>query len=534
MPPRPPSQMPDVPHEASIPSTVPPSQALAPVASHPPQGHASTSQPVPSQAHPADDSLPPPTVPALPTSSLAPVSRKVKEIDALASRKYASQMPPVFTQQYAIEQEINEWNRNKVAAKNTAIRKAKNSMIVFGWGQDGVESTVYEFQEGFVWPHFVITESVISLLDFATETSQVKIYNCSICMWTKILLGHVVELWDNEQVLLKAIHVTDCLDLDNVLARTLRPSMPNITNIATERAFVRDAYKHSQNTPKSHVSDAEDLGSDYEACPVLPAKKTQSRSTHSRSRSHSHTRTHTHNSQGDNSDDQAHPIRPAMKAHSCTRVSDDEAHLPVHVRSGRRKSLPTIQTEDLQPSIKLEPNEVIVISNSSSDNIKQEATQTPKNKQPYCKFTPENSSTISSSSDSPSISTTSSSASHTSFSFDCCEAKHGIHTRHWPDSFTIPDIVDGFSACTKARKQHQSVADIFERKFGVEFHSSTYYAHRKKWREVSEHTQLKFNVIDKTWPEFLEYCHLHLHRSGNRTKSKAHKRSQSHKRSRKY
>ncbi|KAF8074790.1 hypothetical protein FPV67DRAFT_1389934, partial [Lyophyllum atratum] len=158
-----------------------------------------------------------------------------------------SQLAPAFIEQYAIETSLAEKKRAEDSARLAAIKRAKNHVIGFGWGQDGVEHSTFEFQGTFDWPHFIVTAEVLSDLDITSNNGRVKLYNPSVSAWTKISIGHVIQLKDGDRVFLKALDVTDCLNFDTVLVKSLNSKQPNIrTNLKGDRAYVLAAYENDE------------------------------------------------------------------------------------------------------------------------------------------------------------------------------------------------------------------------------------------------------------------------------------------------
>ncbi|KAF8060188.1 hypothetical protein FPV67DRAFT_1674151 [Lyophyllum atratum] len=80
-------------------------------------------------------SPPPPGQAAPPT--LVQTATTSGSRDAFAHPRYASQMPPVFTQQYAQEQVIEEHRRAADAERLANIQRAKDHVIGYGWAKSG-------------------------------------------------------------------------------------------------------------------------------------------------------------------------------------------------------------------------------------------------------------------------------------------------------------------------------------------------------------------------------------------------------------
>ena len=55
---------------------------------------------------------------------------------------YATQIPPVFTQQYAREQRISEDNRSKDAQRLAQLNSIKNVVVAYGWSKVSTDPVV--------------------------------------------------------------------------------------------------------------------------------------------------------------------------------------------------------------------------------------------------------------------------------------------------------------------------------------------------------------------------------------------------------
>jgi hypothetical protein len=134
-------------------------------ASHPSyQLAATTPSPPPSPSRHDDSTMPssstivahPATNPAAPSSA----------VDPRPNPHYISHMRPIFTKHYATQQEITEKRRKAEAERLGAIEKAKHCVVAYSWIQNSEEPTVFTFQDGFTWPHFVVTLDVLRDLFF--------------------------------------------------------------------------------------------------------------------------------------------------------------------------------------------------------------------------------------------------------------------------------------------------------------------------------------------------------------------------------
>jgi len=126
-----------------------------------------------------------------------PLTATATARDIFANPRYASQMTAAFTEQNAIHQAIEEKRRAVDAERLANIEKAKNHVIIYAWPKDDVEPTVFEVQGGFKSPLFPLTPSVLCDADLmlpGQEHARFKKYNPSIHTWSKVPVGHVMDI----------------------------------------------------------------------------------------------------------------------------------------------------------------------------------------------------------------------------------------------------------------------------------------------------------------------------------------------------
>ena len=139
--------------------------------------------------------------------------------DPRPAPRYVSQMPAIFTEQYAREQGLAESRRKADATRLATAEHSRNQVIAYGWRSDGTEPTVFAVQGTFKWPHFVVDTSVLFELDLMLPsddpfTTRVKLYQPAYRTWAKIKPGYVITLTEGACVYLKGIQVEDCTNFD--------------------------------------------------------------------------------------------------------------------------------------------------------------------------------------------------------------------------------------------------------------------------------------------------------------------------------
>ncbi|KAG2136061.1 hypothetical protein DEU56DRAFT_858060, partial [Suillus clintonianus] len=164
-------------------------------------------------------------------------------------------MPPQFTQQIAHEQSLEEEDHRRDAARIESAQRAKYSVTVYGFLEDGSPATCFVFQGGFHFPHFYCSYEVLAELglpavhhsevdELAVRPSLLQLLNTSTHHWQGIRQDHMVVVREGDVLFLKHAHATDCHELDELLL-TLSPrdassTQPNMrTHLATDRAHVR-------------------------------------------------------------------------------------------------------------------------------------------------------------------------------------------------------------------------------------------------------------------------------------------------------
>ncbi|KAG1736456.1 uncharacterized protein EDB91DRAFT_1250080 [Suillus paluster] len=142
--------------------------------------------------------------------------------------RFARQMPPQFTQQIACEQSLEEEDRCRDTAQIESARRARYSVTIYGFLEDGAPATCFVFQCGFQFPHFYCSYEVLAELrlpavhhskvdQLAVGPSFLQLLNTSTHRWQGIHQDHMVVVREGDVLFLKHAHVTDCHELDDLL-----------------------------------------------------------------------------------------------------------------------------------------------------------------------------------------------------------------------------------------------------------------------------------------------------------------------------
>ena len=184
---------------------------------------------------------------------------------------FSSHITQVFTMQMALEEQMREISRQREATWRESKLKVQQTVIVYAWVevsllasrnhfysyslQDDVAPVPFEVQEGFVWPHFILNEAILSLAGFTHISAQkpFNVFRFNLGHWTTVRVNHVIEVKGTPRVFIKATHVKRCLDFKILLASTSSSATsPNIrTNLAAERAYIK---KKMVDHELSHLS----------------------------------------------------------------------------------------------------------------------------------------------------------------------------------------------------------------------------------------------------------------------------------------
>ncbi|CAA7269653.1 unnamed protein product [Cyclocybe aegerita] len=93
-----------------------------------------------------------------------------------------SHMVPVFTERWAIEHRLREDRRKRDEERLVNARKAKHTVFVYAWVEDG-----------FTWPLLVFNDSLLSQAGMA-DAVRLNLFRPSVGMWSIIKRGLVMDL----------------------------------------------------------------------------------------------------------------------------------------------------------------------------------------------------------------------------------------------------------------------------------------------------------------------------------------------------
>ena len=146
--------------------------------------------------------------------------------------------------------------------------------------QDNAVPVLFEVQEGFVWPHFILSEAVLLSAGFTSISPDIRfnIFRFNLGHWTVVKINHVLELKDSPpRIFVKAIHVQHCQDFTKFLLSTSSATSPSLrTNLAGERTYVKKRmveYAHSQSQKSRYLKNKHSLSQSPESLPSTPKRQ---------------------------------------------------------------------------------------------------------------------------------------------------------------------------------------------------------------------------------------------------------------------
>ncbi|KAF8182921.1 hypothetical protein BJ912DRAFT_928336 [Pholiota molesta] len=170
------------------------------------------------------------------SSSRAPM-RTTTEMEPV----FYSHISQVFTAQMALEEQLREANRKKDAMRLETKQKVQQTVFVYAWIEENVVPALFEIQDGFIWPHFMLNEAVLVAAGFPDIPADMRfnLFRFNLGHWTTIKINHVVELKE-PHIFIKALNVQLCRDFSKYHTSMISSVTPNIrSNLAGERAHVK-------------------------------------------------------------------------------------------------------------------------------------------------------------------------------------------------------------------------------------------------------------------------------------------------------
>ncbi|KAF8423769.1 hypothetical protein L210DRAFT_3653723 [Boletus edulis BED1] len=355
-------------------------------------------------------------------------------------------------------------------AHHQAAQRAENGVIVFAWMEDGACPIIHQFQDGFRFPHFIFSSSVVHKLGLSDMPLQRYHHLYDEWIGFNVLDSIQLEDWDARVLLVKVAHVRNCLHLDRHLKTRSPPAVhhrpgrvdqlphaeprrcPSVISLTDSSPFPEASHNHAVNSeakgkqracdPASPSATSEDSTSDSDSSTiVIPFK-----------RPHTPPRRDDSKCKGKQRAPDPAPPSPTSKASD----SNSSSAMVLPSKQPRKRALLSTAASVPKPIV---ASGVYIQSNGNSEDRPIEVDQVP----------------------------------------------------HWPVDFFVCDIAEGFRRCLDAAKRHNNVSVTFRNFFGVPFMSSTFYDNRRIFY-FEGNAQLRQECIssgrtDKgTWVSFLEHA----------------------------
>ncbi|KAG1788630.1 uncharacterized protein HD556DRAFT_1447661 [Suillus plorans] len=386
------------------------------------------------------------------------------EVDIHANPRYPSQLPPVFTQRYAEQEQQLKATAHQAAKQRNLEHRMKNTVEVYGWSKDGAEVTMCEFQEGITLPQFKVTVQVLRALGLCSGDDA------------EAQQGHALML-DSRQVYMRTIGVTITPEFDNIFESNSLHVVPNIrTNLKAERAAVRLSNTRTQlraaSIAASDSEDPEDM-------------RKHKHSGHSLRGNARRVRTNTAGSSA------VRPYSPAL-------IIKHERTLLTPRRSFSIPNSPPLAIKH-EHTVDANLQDVIELFSDSGSEVDVNITPRQHVPHPSRHRSLSSDSSHSASSDSSSLSDPSTVSECSSLSSghspeDAVDVDAFDNVRRWPTSFYACEIADGFKKYDKSRRVGLCSHAAFSLAFGggVHFRPLTFSEHRKRWDQALASSRTMF------------------------------------------
>ncbi|KAG2125807.1 hypothetical protein DEU56DRAFT_983117 [Suillus clintonianus] len=388
--------------------------------------------------------------------------------------KHSLQLPPLFTAQLEQEHDLDEKQRQRDAVRIKSSQRAKYSVTVHAFVQNGEPPSSFVFQTGFQWPYFYLTYEVLceldlpaSNLDDGYQPSKLRLFDPSARAWRGIHQDHMITLQSHEEsLILRASDVTDCAGLDLLLRSRADPIVPNIReHLHADRASVRTSNRAHE--PSFVEPQQAELALPARLrlpppSPVLPTSSSELEVEILLERASSDEPTpSTSNTKLSQS-----PVHPPASPHRrLVRYESVEIVHPVFSPlASQAASKPDTWTWDISPS---------PLHLSQSPSSWHPSPSPPARSPSPRRLEPPPSSLT------PPPTRGSAWTSHGSTPSDAIDLDD---VKVWPADFHVVNVVEGFRRCEIARKSRRvSVQKAFESYFGVPFKKTTFHEHRTRW-----------------------------------------------------
>ncbi|KAJ7509551.1 hypothetical protein B0H11DRAFT_1900966 [Mycena galericulata] len=209
----------------------------------------------------SSSTMPPPSQPRVPASSVARRTTLPKP------PRITTQLNPAWMSQATGTRPANDtFVVRQPSARRAAVdlTTVQRFTLVY-WDEDGKPPLILGVTECPSWPEFRLSESTRTLDLLSSNLAAVEFYNIRFCLWTRVDLAYTHILTSDTYLLLRRIGVSG-LDEDRLIDHFVHlPGPQHIRyNIAAERAAVRTKIKARQ----TQVTDDNSVDNDVEIVKV--------------------------------------------------------------------------------------------------------------------------------------------------------------------------------------------------------------------------------------------------------------------------
>ena len=123
-------------------------------------------------------------------------------------------------------------------------------MFLMSIAQNNTDPMVVEFQDGFIWPYFIINTSVLDRVSLSLSLAvSLNLYRPCMKLWTCISVDHIIHLSiNNKNIFLKPSNVHFCNELQ--IHTSIMPFISRM-DVTAERAHMKksDSRSSPNTTP---------------------------------------------------------------------------------------------------------------------------------------------------------------------------------------------------------------------------------------------------------------------------------------------
>ncbi|KAH9950175.1 hypothetical protein B0H21DRAFT_889327 [Amylocystis lapponica] len=177
----------------------------------------------------------------------------------------------------------HEVERNREAARLENMRRIRQHVIVYVWLDDGAEPSVFDLQDGFIWPFLKFDAATLQYgLGFYNIPFYFKIYNMALGAWVTVKEDHVVNVTENECLFVKDRWVSETVDFDKYMRLYLARQRAAVAVKAASNSS-QPTYRSPsvESTSSSSLSTHTPRSTPRSRLPILPVPGSSRTTAHS-------------------------------------------------------------------------------------------------------------------------------------------------------------------------------------------------------------------------------------------------------------